>query len=533
MIFELVKDFAEVLESMPKEHPRYRILKLLNEAIRRDVHFMARHPTTLFQCMWNTCWWYDCPEAANHYEPQSDECDSCAPPWLHNGLKISALLEHWRMLKKQEKSGRYWLRALRPLPHCFGGGHGPVLVGHMNKITGVAVNEYDQLIVSGSHDFTIRVWHAQDGRELWELTGSNERIYGVAIPGRGSVIAAGYNDGMICLWDIYSGARIGSFSAHAERITSLVFSEDGKRLATSSHDGTIRLWELNSRNELFRFSSISSSDGPLETVAYSPDGKLLAAGARSGAIHLWNARNSQHLAVIPGRSSGTNGLAFSPNSERLASLGNGSVRVWNIQDRSEVWSKSLGQSYLTDLSPIAYSPNGRLLATGHTDSTVRLWNADSGELLQTISGHTGNVNCILFMHSGNKLVSGSDDKTVRVWSITEDVWNGTLHPYEFSYDNQAAKVYWDKLAENVSAITGYRYHPRHWLSVEESSGLPGGVVEPLPWELQRGMFKASITSVASGKCAAWWPTTLYMTRVHASGIAWISNEYAFTLESDG
>ena len=56
MIFDLVKDFAFVLNAMPESHPRRRILKLLDEAIRRDVHFIERHPTTLFQCTWNTCW---------------------------------------------------------------------------------------------------------------------------------------------------------------------------------------------------------------------------------------------------------------------------------------------------------------------------------------------------------------------------------------------------------------------------------------------------------------------------------------------
>ncbi len=68
MIFDLVKDFTDVFDAMPKDHPRHRILKLLDEAIRRDVHFIDRHPTTLFQCLWNTCWWYDCAEAAGHYD---------------------------------------------------------------------------------------------------------------------------------------------------------------------------------------------------------------------------------------------------------------------------------------------------------------------------------------------------------------------------------------------------------------------------------------------------------------------------------
>ena len=68
MIFELVQDYSAAISVMPEDHPRHRTLILLEEAIRREIHFIDRHPTTLFQCMWNTCWWYDCPEAANHYE---------------------------------------------------------------------------------------------------------------------------------------------------------------------------------------------------------------------------------------------------------------------------------------------------------------------------------------------------------------------------------------------------------------------------------------------------------------------------------
>ena len=68
MIFDLVQDFAAVLDTMPEVHSRRRILSLLDEAIRRDVHFIDRHPTTLFQCLWNSCWWYDCKEAACYFE---------------------------------------------------------------------------------------------------------------------------------------------------------------------------------------------------------------------------------------------------------------------------------------------------------------------------------------------------------------------------------------------------------------------------------------------------------------------------------
>ena len=68
MIFDLVQVFAAVLDAMPSQHPRRRIFTLFDEAVRRDVHFIDRHPTTPFQCSWNSCWWYDCPEPAQHYD---------------------------------------------------------------------------------------------------------------------------------------------------------------------------------------------------------------------------------------------------------------------------------------------------------------------------------------------------------------------------------------------------------------------------------------------------------------------------------
>lgn len=68
MIFELEKDFADALAVLPADHPKRRMLGLLREAVRRDIHFVARHPATIFQCMWNTCWWYDCPGAVKHDE---------------------------------------------------------------------------------------------------------------------------------------------------------------------------------------------------------------------------------------------------------------------------------------------------------------------------------------------------------------------------------------------------------------------------------------------------------------------------------
>src|SRR5437016_8079514 len=113
MIFSLLQDFTDALAAMPAEHPRHRILKLLDEAIRRDVHFIDRHPTTLFQCLWNTCWWYDCAEAAGHYELPQPPITQQLPWGLPADQRLAPILEQWRAQKERNGTGPAWLRSLR------------------------------------------------------------------------------------------------------------------------------------------------------------------------------------------------------------------------------------------------------------------------------------------------------------------------------------------------------------------------------------------------------------------------------------
>ena len=118
MIFELARDYADALAAIPRDHPKRRTLELFEEAIRRDIHFIDRHPTTLFQCMWNLCWWYDCPEAAEHYpEPEGGWPDRSLPlPWESEECKLSKVLEVWRGFRgaNSDLYPRCWIRSFYP-----------------------------------------------------------------------------------------------------------------------------------------------------------------------------------------------------------------------------------------------------------------------------------------------------------------------------------------------------------------------------------------------------------------------------------
>lgn len=109
VIFELVQDYESAVSLIPKDHPRRRIIGLLNEAIRRDLQFIDRRPTTLFQCLWNSCWWYDCPEAV----PLANSLASVAV-CAQFGPKLFRLLEHWHAVNERDTPGFPWIRSLRP-----------------------------------------------------------------------------------------------------------------------------------------------------------------------------------------------------------------------------------------------------------------------------------------------------------------------------------------------------------------------------------------------------------------------------------
>lgn len=119
LVFELPLDFRQAIENLPPARPQRRILELLAEALQRDIHFIDRHhqdyPQGLFQCLWNLCWWYDSPQAVEHYHlinnrktPQTSR--------NKNEPKLCKLLETWLRIKANLSPELQWLRSLRPAP---------------------------------------------------------------------------------------------------------------------------------------------------------------------------------------------------------------------------------------------------------------------------------------------------------------------------------------------------------------------------------------------------------------------------------
>jgi WD40 repeat protein len=166
-------------------------------------------------------------------------------------------------------------------------------------------------------------------------------------------------------------------------------------------------------------------------VVFSPDGRLLASGGADGVIVLWEVVTSPRSGVttyqylrrpLTGHTSFITSLAFSPDGKTLASSSaDGTVRLWEVKTGQPLGQALSGHSSL--VLTVAFSPDGRTLASGGADQTIILWDVSNFKgrtdrpLAYALTGHQGEVSSVTFSPDGQRLASGSEDGLVILWDV--------------------------------------------------------------------------------------------------------------------
>ncbi|MGA2505538.1 MAG: WD40 repeat domain-containing protein [Anaerolineales bacterium] len=303
--------------------------------------------------------------------------------------------------------------------------------GHTDRVTSVAFSPDGQTVASGSADFTVRLWRLSDGKPINNIYARYKSL-GVTFSTDGKMVASWGTEISISLWNVVDGNLIDRFFM-ADRVQSAVFSADGSTIASGLRGGKVQIFNVGDGKTIHMLNGLS---GDMDSVAFSSDGQTLVTGSNEKSVYLWQLKNWS-LQTVLHTDGYINSLSISPDGQNMAVAGL-TLQVWKMSDYKSPPEKiDLGLK----INQTAFSPDGKVIASGNYDGSIQFWQVNDGNLITTLKGHTGLINALAFSPDGQTLASSSDDGTLRLWRVRDGkllkvLQSGKITSIAFSPDSK-------------------------------------------------------------------------------------------------
>jgi eukaryotic-like serine/threonine-protein kinase len=219
------------------------------------------------------------------------------------------------------------------------------------------------------------------------------------------------------VWDRFSNGTVLKLKGHTDMVECVSFSQDGSRIATGSRDNTVSIWSLRDhiKSSNLYMQTLPTKEPDVTTAVFSPDGQTLFLGNVDGSISSIDAATCELTKTNRAVYGGVTCIAHGPNGNKIASAGIGVIKVWDVTIDGQLLELH-GHDPSKAINCLAFSPDGKLIASGSDDATVRLWDAVEGQEICKFNAHERVIATVAFTPDGNNLVTG-DHESLRVWDI--------------------------------------------------------------------------------------------------------------------
>lgn len=369
----------------------------------------------------------------------------------------------------------------------------------------VAFSPDGNIVAAGYSNGYIRLWRGTTFAYVRDIPAHTGGVTGLLFDPTGNLLVSTGTDGRIRLWDLDDGSRLGELTGHVGDLFGIAQNSAGSAWVTAGLDGSVRVWATNARalpsptptatvTPTRRATStrppsrstatptpsptprptatptpqpIALPDTPLAleqadeftqlgelpltgavNAAFSPDGQWIAVARDNGSVALFDAESQILTLTLRARSQR---LAFSPDSGTLATATGTEVSLWAIPAGDQIQELSLHSRDVTD---VAFSPDGRYLSTTSVDRSLRVWDAQTGELIRRF-GHFGQATSTAFSPN-SELVAVSTTVGTVVWRVADGGREHILY---------VGSIYADALAfhPDGSTLVGAMQDRRIWL----------------------------------------------------------------------
>ena len=290
------------------------------------------------------------------------------------------------------------------------------LVSQDQEIFGLAVDSEGRTIAAGTWNHVL-IWDLETDAELHLR--EDLGIQRLAFSPEQRLLAIGTSSGKIHFWDLDNNRRLASLDAHEDAVLTMAYDRTGRFLATGSKDQTVRLWDVASKSHIATFAGHRSD---VLTLAFDPGGRHLASAEADGGLRIWSLLTpGRSRLVLEPHALPAEAFAFGPREELWVLVpSRPSIHVWDFQRRAEQARLGFKPEVLQGdpITALAVDRGGHLIAVGTQAGTVAIWRASTfwelGEPKIIEKIHASKVEALAFDSEGRVLASGSLDRTIRL-----------------------------------------------------------------------------------------------------------------------